>query len=1000
MSKKNRVSYRDIDRQIQELNIAKSLQLDADLRSNSVGDILKAQNYLMELEKQKPSKVKPKSFAFMPDDTGYTGNGYKESYRDVSFQQAKRISKLFMVQLILQTRKDQVKNYLSFTTDEQKEGFTITKKRGLFDTEVGELSKDEQKEVTRIVKFIESCGNNSKWDNVDTFMEFISKILGDSMIYDQLAFECVRSNNGELQKIIACDASMFRYLDSTDPRYQDRFKDMIWNGHYPRYCQTHMGRILTNPISGEQAIFYPWELGWGIRNKISDVERNGYGISEIEIGVKLITWILWSFDYNGNFFKQGSQPRGFLNIKDGGLDNTTLNEFKQMWRDTMVGSHNCLSGDTFVVTPEGKIRFKDFFTDNSDDKSTKIWTGKKFENALVYKSGKKVLNRITLNNGMSIDSSPEHRFKTVDESGNIVWKKRKDLKVGDFLMINKKSVESKDILYYKDVEVESDLFELIGWMIGDGWIGEDLPKKRRASLFYHQSVEKFIQKYHSWILSKYNINSISTENIRTEDEIESTKLRYGFKNVAGSTLRTDIVDSEFLSFLYELGFTSSKDGKTIPNFMFSCNQKYRRAFLRGFFSADAHVSGGRYIQMAIVFDNLRQQTKELLLMEGIRCCNHEGLERTTSLNKKPKEGYRLLIKDNDIFFSKIGLMQEHKQFKNDEFKYYSVKESFPVELCKKEIADIKADIKLNYKDNKISLCNRKITDGISAALTDKEVFTFNRFKYIYDILEKRFYKYKINPEILDFHFEKIIKLEEFDEQIEMFDVQIFDNENQFMANGILSHNSHKLPVFEGINMEWHDLQNSNKEMEFQKWIEFLLVIFCSLYRIDPSELGFNFQTASTIFGQDGQKERLDHSKTKGLKPLLVFLEGVINKYIVSELNPEYHFKFCGIDIEDEDSQIELDDKKLKAGAVSFESIFEKWSGRKFNPKTDTILNQVFQQAQQAKQMGNPEFNKMVDDEAGVEGEGEQNPFAEFGKSGNLDPITKASIDKINSLFEK
>lgn len=552
MSKKNRVSYKDIDRQIQELNIAKSLQLDTDLRSNSVGDILKAQNYLIELEKQKPTKIKPKSFAFMPDDTGYTGNGYKESYRDVSFQQAKKISKLFMVQLILQTRKDQVKNYLAFTTDEQKEGFTITKKRGLFDTEVGELSKDEQKEVTRIVKFIESCGNNSKWDNVDTFMEFVSKILGDSMIYDQLAFECVRSNNGDLQKIIACDASMFRYLDSTDPRYQDRFKDMIWNGHYPRYCQTHMSRILTNPISNEQAIFYPWELGWGIRNKISDVERNGYGISEIEIGVKLITWILWSFDYNGNFFKQGSQPRGFLNIKDGGLDNTTLNEFKQMWRDTMVGSHN----------------------------------------------------------------------------------------------------------------------------------------------------------------------------------------------------------------------------------------------------------------------------------------------------------------------------------------------------------------------------------------------------------------------------------------------------------------AHKLPVFEGIDMEWHDLQNSNKEMEFQKWIEFLLVIFCSLYRIDPSELGFNFQTASTIFGQDGQKERLDHSKTKGLKPLLVFLEGVINKYIVSELNPEYHFKFTGIDIEDEDAQIELDDKKLKAGAVSFESIFEKWSGRKFNPKTDTILNQVFQQAQQAKQMGNPEMNKMVDDEAGIEGEGEQNPFAEFGKSGNLDPITKASIDKINSLFEK
>jgi hypothetical protein len=210
-------------------------------------------------------------------------------------------------------------------------------------------------------------------------------------------------------------------------------------------------------------------------------------------------------------------------------------------------------------------------------------------------------------------------------------------------------------------------------------------------------------------------------------------------------------------------------------------------------------------------------------------------------------------------------------------------------------------------------------------------------------------------------------------------------------------NSHKIPVFEGIDLEWHDLQKGNREMEFNKWMEFLLVIFCSLYRIDPSELGFNFAAASTIFGQDGQKERLKHSKSKGLKPLLIFLQDIINKYIVSELNPEYSFKFTGIDIEDEDDQVTLDDKKLKAGVVSFESMFEKYMGRKFNPKSDTILNQVFQQAQQAKQFGGEGMNEMVDDENGTKGQGMQNPFEEFGKA-EIDEITKASISKINDLF--
>ena len=543
--------YLDLDNKIKEIEIQKSLYLDNDLKSNNVVDILKAQNYLQSLERNaNEKKSKQKSWLFMPDEYLYTGNGYKESYRTVTFQQAKQISKLFAVQLIHSTRKDQVKNFLSFTTDEQKEGFTITKQRGLFDIETGELSKDEQREVTRIVKFIEDCGNNSKWDNFDNFYEFVSKILGDSLTYDQLGFECIRSNNGELQKVVALDASTIRYLDSTDPRYIERFKGMEWKGYYPKFCQVHLNRILTNPVTGNQIMFYPWELGWGIRNKISDVERNGYGVGEIETGIQLITWILYSFSYNGNFFSQGSHPKGFLNIKDGGMDNTQLNEFKQSWRDMMSGTNN----------------------------------------------------------------------------------------------------------------------------------------------------------------------------------------------------------------------------------------------------------------------------------------------------------------------------------------------------------------------------------------------------------------------------------------------------------------SHKLPVFEGIDLEWVDLQKGNKEMEFNKWMEFLLVIFCSLYRIDPSELGFNFSAASNIFGQDGQKERLNHSKSKGLKPLLMFLQDVINKYIVSELNPEYSFKFTGIDIEDEQSQIDLDDKKLKAGAVSFESIFEKYMGRKYNKDTDTILNQTFQQAQQAKNFGGVGQNNLVDEENGTEGEGVQNPFEEFGKSIEVDSITKASIDKINNLF--
>jgi hypothetical protein len=201
------------------------------------------------------------------------------------------------------------------------------------------------------------------------------------------------------------------------------------------------------------------------------------------------------------------------------------------------------------------------------------------------------------------------------------------------------------------------------------------------------------------------------------------------------------------------------------------------------------------------------------------------------------------------------------------------------------------------------------------------------------------------------------------------------------------HNAHKMPVVEGMDMEFIDLRGgTNKDMEFQMWNEFLIVLTCAVFQIDPSELGFHFKTQSDSFGTKGEQQRLDHSKDKGLKPILVFLQKLFNKYLTSELNDEYEFVFTGVDIEDETNYIENDVKKSQNGWVSMEDMFEKYSNRKFNPKKDTILNQVYQSAQQAQQFGNPEMNEMVDEETGEPDEGVQNPFDEFSKSQESSPI--------------
>lgn len=535
------LSIEEIDRLQKAAPMAFQSKLQAALNSNDAGEIMKANLYLGEINRQ-PAKIQ--SVFFDPNDISGNGRGFKDSKGVLSFSVLRRMGDIHIVKSIVSTRVEQIMNFMDFSEDEQKEGFTIRKKKSLFSTGDEKLTNEDKKKISKIVDFLEKGGWTDKWDNVDSLQEFVSKIMSDSLTLDQLAFEMVRNRMWELQKFRAVDASLIRFLDSVDPRQREGFEQYRFKGHLPRYCMVWEEMILHNPITKEPILYYPWELGFGIRNKTSDVRRNGYGVSELETLVNIITWILWGFSYNANFFSQGSQPKGFINIKNPNISNSTLQEFRQAWTQTMAG---------------------------------------------VY-------------------------------------------------------------------------------------------------------------------------------------------------------------------------------------------------------------------------------------------------------------------------------------------------------------------------------------------------------------------------------------------------------------------NSHRTPVINGIDLEWVDLQKlSNRDMEFNEWIKFLIIMTCSVYRIDPSELGFNFKESQQIFGQDGQRERLKHSREKGLKPLLIFLQGVITKYIVSELDENYEFAFTGIEVEDEEAQVKLDSEKLSSGMVAMQDIFKKYNGRDFDPEKDIILNQVYQGIKQAE-----EQNKMFGaSQPGQQPEGvpedEEDPFAQY-KSFNDNPIMKPAVD--------
>jgi hypothetical protein len=552
------LDFNELDRLSKTVPMLLQSKLQSSMMSRDVEDVMKANLYLGS---KTSDNGKLQSVFFDPQVWNDSGRDYLAQRGILPFSTLRRMGGIYLVRAIVNTRIEQIQNFLHFSDDEQKEGYTIRKKRGLFDPGDLSLSSKDKKKVEKIVEFLERGGNTDKWDNYDTLPDFIRKISFDSLTLDQLAFETTRNRMWELDKFKAVDASLVRFLGAVDPRNRQEFEKYRFKGHLPRYCMVWDNQILKNPVTGESIVYYPWELGFGVRNKSTDVYRNGYGVSELETLNEIVTWFLWSLQSNGNSFKNGVFPKGLLNIKGENVSQTTLNEFRQMWYQMMAGPQN-----------------------------------------------------------------------------------------------------------------------------------------------------------------------------------------------AG-----------------------------------------------------------------------------------------------------------------------------------------------------------------------------------------------------------------------------------------------------------------RIPVLAQSQVEWIDLTKNNKDMEYNLWNQFLIVLICSVYRIDPSELGFQFKESAQMFGQDGQRQRLKHSREKGLKPMLSFLQEIITRYLVSELDESFEFAFTGVDLEDEALKVEIDKKKLEAGMISLEDAFEAYSGRPFNPEKDTILNSVWMNYKINKDNAAAMGGQMNGGEVeGVENEEEQpssnvaaeeeDPFAKYKSMYGDNPIMDRATEVINKMF--
>lgn len=311
--------------------------LEKALRSDSPEDMIKATQVFNQIQ----PKVEQNTKAFFIDPLEFNSNlGYKDKPFSLTYTTLKRMSKTPIINSIIKTRKNQVADFAEPQENKYSTGFVIRKKPK-FGIEQKMDNKD-RKIAYAITEFILKGGNVSQWEH-DDFDTFIRKIVDDSLTYDQLTFECIRNRRGKMESFMATDAATFRMADSYfDKDYDNVFFQRnganVWqdrndygpkvHGYYPAYVQVYQN-VKVNE-------FYPWELCFGVRNPSTSIHANGYGCSELEELINVVTSMLWGDEYNRRFFSQGSAPKGLLRIK-GTNNEAALQQFKQQWQSMITG---------------------------------------------------------------------------------------------------------------------------------------------------------------------------------------------------------------------------------------------------------------------------------------------------------------------------------------------------------------------------------------------------------------------------------------------------------------------------------------------------------------------------------------------------------------------------------------------------------------------------------------------------------------------------------------
>lgn len=332
-----------------------------------------------------------------------------------------------------------------------------------------------------------------------------------------------------------------------------------------------------------------------------------------------------------------------------------------------VKQGGCVVPDTLVTTNRGIVPIRELGpahaaadTWHKHDRPLMVTTddGPR-ESDEFYNHGVGPIRRIRTKSGYHIAATLEHRVRVIDEEGRYVWRHLKDLKSGDWAVLQKGHLLEPEDYSLPDrfsqphfnakkvrlpSEASEQLGEFIGYLVGDGSFNRYNRGGSTGRLVFtvcdqQPDVAQWVQRVSKEL---FGITPVKNKNKKEND---------GSTNYFFTT-------TTLVNWLQQLGVEKpSAKAARVPSIIFRKGIKMARGFLRGLFTADGTVSEEGYPSLCSVSEALIDDVQQLLLAVGIPSSLSVTTNRSGAFGTDPV--YRLRVTTRaglELFAQSVGFI--------------------------------------------------------------------------------------------------------------------------------------------------------------------------------------------------------------------------------------------------------------------------------------------------------------------------------------------------------